>query len=223
VTGEVIVVARTNGTGFRWYRFVYRTLYRLGMRIWERQVPPVDLVELVEGPDALRPGRALDIGCGTGTDSVYLAAHGWDVTGVDMVPQALAAARRRAAGAGVSPRYLEGDATRLPELGIGRDYALLLDFGCYHTLPEDQREPYVESVSGVAAPGANMLLFGFGSPPALAPMHSGVTPDEIRQRFGRRGWELLSAERRPADAIEVSGRRVDDRFDLWRCRLRRRD
>src|SRR5215469_18354398 len=211
----------TNRSGFRWYGFVYRTFYRLGLRLWERSQPPTDLVELVEGPDPLSPGRALDLGCGTGTDSVYLAQHGWDVTGVDMAPEALAAARRRAAAAGVSPRYVRGDATRLPELGIGGDYGLLVDFGCYHTLPDDQREPYVESVSGVAAPGATMLLFGFGRPPALAPMRAGVTPDEIRDRFGRRGWELLSAEHASTEALEALGRRVDDRFDLWRCRLQR--
>jgi len=216
-------MARTNATanGFRWYRFVYRTCYRLGLTIWERRVPPTDLVELVEGTASLPPGRALDIGCGTGTDSVYLARHGWDVTGVDMVPRALGAARRRAAAAGVSPRYVEGDATRLPDLGIGGDFSLLVDFGCFHTLPRDQREPYVQSVSGVAAPGATMLLFGFGRPPALAPCRAGVSPDEIRERFGRGGWELLSAEKRPDDAFEVAAGRVDDRFELWRCRLRR--
>jgi SAM-dependent methyltransferase len=213
-------MTRTNENGFRWYGFVYRTAYRLGLTVWERRVPPTDLVDLIEGPAAPPLGRALDIGCGTGTDSVYLAAHGWDVTGVDMVPKALAAARRRAAAGGVSPRYVEGDVTRLRELGIGEDYTLLLDFGCFHTLPEDRRGPYVESVSGVAAAGATLLLYGFGRPPRLAPMHAGLTPDEVRERFGRRDWELLSAERVSASAIEVAGRRVDDRFELWRCRLR---
>ncbi len=206
---------------FRWYGFVYRTAYRLGLTIWERQVPPTGLVELVEGPAALAPGRALDIGCGTGTDSVYLAAHGWEVTGVDMVPRALAAARRRAAANGVSVRYVEGDATRLQELGIGTCYALLLDFGCYHTLPNDQRQAYVESVSQVAAVGATLLLYGFGRPPRLAPMHAGLTPEEVRQRFAGHGWEFIRAERVVADAIEVSGRRVDQQFELWGCRLRR--
>lgn len=95
---ELIAVTRTNGRGFRWYRFVYRMFYGLGLRICERGVPPSDLVELVEGPEALPPGRALDLGCGTGTDSVYLATQGWDVTGVDMVPRALAAARRSQCG-----------------------------------------------------------------------------------------------------------------------------
>src|ERR1700730_6361085 len=85
--------------GVRWYGFVYRTAYLLGLKVWDRDVPTADLVQLVEGASA--PGRALDLGCGTGTDSTYLAQHGWDVTGVDMVPEARAIARRRAVAAGV--------------------------------------------------------------------------------------------------------------------------
>jgi SAM-dependent methyltransferase len=143
------------------------------------------------------------------------------VTGVDMVPRALAAARRRAVANGVSVRYVEGDATRLHELGVGNGYALLLDLGCYHTLPDDQRQAYVASVSDVAAAGATLLLYGFGRPPRLAPMHAGLTPEEVRQRFAGHGWEFIGAERVSADAIEVSGKRVDQQFGLWGCRLRR--
>src|SRR5438105_6425695 len=119
--------------GRRWYGSVYRTLYLLGLNFWDRRAPVSDLVELVEGPSQVPPGRALDIGCGTGTESIYLAEHGWDVTGVDMVPKALAMARRKAAAAGVSPRFVEGDVTRLRDLEIGDGYDLLLDFGCFHT------------------------------------------------------------------------------------------
>jgi SAM-dependent methyltransferase len=205
---------------FRWYGLVYRAAYRLGLTVWERPVPPADLVDLVEGPSPSRPGRALDIGCGTGTDSVYLAVHGWDVTGVDMVPEALAAARRRALAAGVSPRFVEGDVTCLRDLGVGDGYTLLLDFGCFHTLPRDRRDAYVESVSGAAAPGATLLLYGFRRPPRLAPMHAGVTVDEVRERFTRSGWELVTAEPMSSDAIVVAGRGVGERFEAWRYRLR---
>lgn len=216
----LLVVRRPRKEGFRWYAFVYRAAYRLGLIIWERRVPPSDLVDLVEGSSA-PPGRALDLGCGTGTDSIYLAAHGWDVTGVDMVAKALSTARRRAAAAGVSPRFLEGDVTRLGDLGVGGGYSLLLDFGCFHTLPLDRRDAYVESVSQAAAPGATLLLYGFARPPRLAPMQAGVTADEVRERFGRAGWEVVSAERTTAGAVGVGRRRVDDLFDLWRCWLRR--
>jgi hypothetical protein len=67
--------------------------------------------------------------------SVYLAIHGWDVTAIDMVPKALATARRKAADAGLSLRFIEGDVTRLHDLGVGNGHTLLLNFGYLHTLP----------------------------------------------------------------------------------------
>jgi SAM-dependent methyltransferase len=207
--------------GARWYGFVYRTAYLLGLKVWDRDVPLAlaDLVELVEGASA--PGRALDLGCGTGTDSVYLAQHGWDVTGVDMVPKALSIARRKAA-AGVPPRFLEGDVTRLQDFGIGGGYTLLLDFGCFHTLPRDRRDAYGQSVSEAAAPGAMFLLYGFKRPPRLAPMLAGLTAEEVRDRFASNRWLLLSAEPVWIDEMRAVGRRVDETFEVWRYRLRRR-
>jgi SAM-dependent methyltransferase len=215
---------RSGGTrrveGVRWYGFVYRTAYLLGLKVWDRGVPTADLVDLVEGASA--PGRALDFGCGTGTDSIYLAQHGWDVTGVDMVPKALAIARRKAAAGGVSPRLVQGDVTRLQAFGVGDGYTLLLDFGCFHTLPQDRRDAYVQSVSEVAAPGAMFLLYGFKRPPRLAPMQAGLTAEEVRERFADNRWELVSAEPVRADEIRAVSRRVDETFEVWRYRLRRR-
>ena len=205
----------------RWYRLVYRAVYALGLRFWERRGPPAELVELVEGPHPLAVGRALDLGCGTGSDSIYLAQHGWEVTGVDMVPRALAIARRKAAAAGVRPRFVEGDVTRLRELGVGAGYSLLLDFGCFHTLPLDLRGAYVESVSAVAATGATFLLYGFARPPRLAPMPAGVSLTEVRERFAS-AWELERADESTAAAIGVARGRADRSFPLWRFRLRRR-
>ncbi len=67
----------------------YRLLYLLGFTPWDQGVIRPELIEVVDGPDALPVGRALDIGCGTGTQSIYLAQHGWQVTGVDFVRKAL--------------------------------------------------------------------------------------------------------------------------------------
>ncbi len=207
--------------GWRWYGLVYRTAYFLGLQVWDRDRPMSDLVGLVEGPSPPPPGRALDIGCGTGTDSIYLAQHGWDVTGVDMVPRALAIAHRKAEKAGVSPRFVEGDVTRLSDFGVGEGYALLVDFGCFHTIPPDRRDAYVESVSKAAAAGSKFLLFGFARPPRLAPMEAGLTAEEVGKRFDGHRWELVGAEPVSADALEVAGDRVEKRFELWRYQLRR--
>jgi SAM-dependent methyltransferase len=201
----------------RWYRAVYWLAYRLGLTVWQRPAPPSELVELVEGLSQLRAGRALDLGCGTGTDTIYLATHGWEVTAIDMVPKAVATARRNAAAAGVAPRFIQGDVTRLAELGVGDGYLLLLDFGCLHTLPEDQRPAYVTSVSHAAAPGATLLLYGFRRPPKAAPMHAGLTPDEVVQRFGPAGWHLVNADRTTVETMAAP--RADVRFELWRYQL----
>lgn len=222
--GAAIVLGRriTRARGERWYATVYRAIYKLGWRVWERSVPPADLVALVNGPDSLPPGRALDLGCGSGTDSVYLAEHGWEVTGVDMVPEALDLARQRAGAFSVSARFVEGDVTHLQDFGVSGPFTLILDFGCLHTLPPDQRSAYVDSVSAVAAPGATFLLYGFARPPALSPMQAGLTAAEVRERFSNFGWDVVSAEPMEGDAIQVGRMRVDRSFELWRYRLLRR-
>jgi SAM-dependent methyltransferase len=204
---EAMIAAgqRTKVEGRRWYGAVYRTAYRLGLKVWDHGVPAPGLVELVQ---EMAPGRALDLGCGTGTNSVYLAQRGWDVTGVDMVPRALGLARRKAERAGVAPRFVEGDVTRLRDFGVGDGYTLLIDAGCFHTLPADLRADYVDGVSEAAGPGSTLLLYGFVRPPRFAPMRAGVSTGEVRERFGGR-WELVDDER------------ADRRFDFWRYRLRR--
>jgi SAM-dependent methyltransferase len=205
--------------GLRWYQLVYRLLYRLGLVVWRREMPAADLVAMIEGPSRLAPGRALDLGCGTGTDTIYLATHGWDVTAVDMVPRAPATARRNATAAGM--RRGSSKATS-PNCTISRSATamrLLLDFGCFHTLPDDRRAAYVASVSGAAAAGGKLLLYGFRRPPKAAPMHAGVTTDEVTNRFSGAGWELVNAERTSAEIPRA--RRADDRFELWRYQLRR--
>lgn len=172
---------------------LYRTAYRIGFRPWERRAvyrggatdsaaahasSPPELEALVEGPDALPPGRALDLGCGAGIDSVYLAAHGWDVTGIESEPRAIADARARAQAAGVSPRFIEGNVTRMNDLGIGDDFTLILDIGCFHTLPRRSRDAHVRHINAVASPDATLLLFAFGGIPGTAPKR------EVLARFG---------------------------------------
>ena len=75
---------------------LFRVFYGLGFTPWDGHAHSKRLRELIEGTvdtPALPPEAALDVGCGTGDSSVYLAQHGWDVTGVDFVPKALDKAR----------------------------------------------------------------------------------------------------------------------------------
>ena len=69
-------------------QMLYRLTYRAGSPRWDTGLPRPELAGLVDGR---APGRALDIGCGTGTDALYLAGRGWDTTGIDFAPEAIAA------------------------------------------------------------------------------------------------------------------------------------
>jgi cyclopropane fatty-acyl-phospholipid synthase-like methyltransferase len=169
----------------------FRAAYLVGFKPWDSGVPPPELVSVVEGPDRLMPGKALDLGCGTGTNSIYLAQHGWDTRGVDFVPRAVAMAKRKAAAAHASPQILVGDVTRLKELGIGGEYGLVLDLGCFHSIPDARRDAYVEGVTMAARTGATFLLFCFvRGEKASRVGPRGVASGEVADRFAT-SWEIV--------------------------------
>ena len=168
----------------------YRLLYRLGVTPWDREAVPEQLRRVVEE----RPGawRALDVGCGTGRDAVYLAQQGWAVTAVDGVPQALAAARQRAEAAGADVNWVQGDVTRLHALGIGDGYDFVVDRGCFHGLDDQGRERCAQGVTAVAAPAAELLMLAF-VPGRRGPAPRGISVEQLMRYFGG-AWELVSSE-----------------------------
>ena len=144
-------------------RMSFELRYRLGCPRWDTGVTPPELRAFVED-EHRAPGRALDLGCGTGTNIVYLARHGWDAVGVDFVRRAVALARRRAADSHLAQaRFIVGDVTRLPRLG--NPFDLALDIGCLHSIAQDARGAYASSLVAQLRPGATYLLYAF-SPPA---------------------------------------------------------
>jgi SAM-dependent methyltransferase len=196
--------------------FRYRVLYRVGFTPWDQDHVPVELSALVEGPTALAPGRALDVGCGTGMQAVYLAEHGWQVTGVDAVERALARARRRAEERGVEVRWVAGDVASLPALGLDNGFKFVFDRGCFHDLSAAARDGYVRGVSELTAPGAILLLLAFARRErGIGP--SGASEEEIGRRFGQ-DWELVSVQSDSGPAPPGPIRRVPR---IW-YRLRRR-
>jgi SAM-dependent methyltransferase len=162
--------------------------YREGPPPWDTGVTPPELVALVEGGDPLPAGRALELGFGTGTNAVYLARHGWDVVGVDLVGTAVDQARAKAAREGVAPRLLHGDATRLDEVDAPGPFDLFFDLSCLCGIPPHCRDAYAAGLTRRAAPGALLLMFGYG-PGAFDDPEAGVSAQELRSRFS--GWELV--------------------------------
>ncbi|MDE1837595.1 MAG: class I SAM-dependent methyltransferase [Euryarchaeota archaeon] len=103
-------------------------------------------------------GGHLDVGCGAGTNVLWLTARGFVATGVDLAPGAIAAARRRASRTrgGSRARFVVGDALALP-FPEGA-YETASDIGCFHSLPPQRRRDYARELSRVLVPGGRLLL-----------------------------------------------------------------
>jgi SAM-dependent methyltransferase len=167
----------------------YRLAYRSGRPRWDTGKPRPELRDLVG-----TGGRALDLGCGTGTDAIFLAQHGCQVVGVDFVPEAIATANERAHDVGASATFVLGDVTRLRALGVRGPFDLVIDIGCFHGIPAGRRDAYVAEVAAVTRPGADFYLAGVAQPPATWRLlgASGITEEEVRRRFGDQ-FELKDA------------------------------
>jgi SAM-dependent methyltransferase len=174
-------------------QWLFRMLYRLGFTPWDGHPLSQRLRDLVEGSDqspALDPGLALDIGCGTGDSSIFLAQHGWQVIGVDYVSKPLAKARAKAEANRVSVEFVEADVTRLSATGIGAGFDLVVDNGCLHGMSGEDRDAYVRQVTAVAAPDARLLIVAFV--PGSSFGVPGIEPAEVEFRFSA-SWRLVAS------------------------------
>lgn len=120
---------------------------------WAHDEPTLFLAELCKQRGTA--GRALDIGCGAGTDSVYLAQQGWDVTALDFVPKALEFTQARAAAAGVSVTPVEADITTWQVPGA---FDLVLDHGLLHNMDPVRYPAYRERLLQAIAPDGDFVL-----------------------------------------------------------------
>jgi SAM-dependent methyltransferase len=174
---------------------LFRLFYRLGFTPWDGHPLAQSLRDLVEGNDSndspvLPAAAALELGCGTGDTSIYLAQRGWQVTGVDFVPTALEKARAKARVDNVAVNFVHADVRQLRQAGINGPVQLIVDNGCLHNMNDDDRDAYVREVSAVAAPDAQLLIVAFL--PGGRFGVRGIDHAEMERRFGS-GWTLLSA------------------------------
>ena len=123
---------------------------------WDTGISPPELLEFIQTHS---PGRAIDMGCGTGTNIITLARAGWEVTGVDFAPRAIKMARKKLNQAGVQARLLVQDATKLQ--GIPGPFEFALDLGCFHGIPEKGKQKYLEQLDRILAPNGFWLIYGF--------------------------------------------------------------
>jgi len=162
---------------------------------------------MLEGPDALVPGRALDVGCGSGRDAVHLAKRGWQVTAVDFVEKALASAKQRAAQESVEVQWIRGEVAELARLGLEPGYSLLYDFGCIHGLSDSARRGAAAGLTELAAPGATLLMLAFKSGRRMV-LPRGMDKEDILALLGD-GWNLEQSQSVVTEDMPAPLRRAD--------------
>ena len=126
---------------------------------WESGKVPPEVKDFIQNHPA---GRALDLGCGSGTSSIALAQAGWETTGVDFVPRAIRQAKQKARMAGVEVDFRLADVTRLGDFPHRND--LVLDIGCFHGLSPAGKSAYLKQLERLLVPGGTWLLYGFFKP-----------------------------------------------------------
>lgn len=176
---------------------------------WDTGRPSSEL-QRVLAELGVKPGRALDLGCGTGANGVWLAQQGFEVTGIDVSEVAIERARQRAQEAGVEVNFVVGDVLTPPH--FDRPFAFLFDRGCYHVVRRVDPLAYGTAVLPLLAPGAVGLILAGN---AKEPHDEGpptVTEKELRDEL-----ELFFTIRRLREFRFDSRPGSDESFLAWSC------
>ena len=121
---------------------------------WDTHISPPELFHFIQTHP---PGKALDLGCGSGTNILSLARAGWDVRGVDFSLIAVLSARYKVQRYKEKVKVRFGDVTNL---GLIRgSYHLILDIGCFHSLPRGAKEKYVQNLNQLLLPDGTLLMY----------------------------------------------------------------
>ena len=182
---------------------------------WETGRPSEELQRVI-AEERVQPCRAIDLGCGTSINAIWLAQQGFDVTAVDFSPLAIEKARGRAAAANATVRFVLSDVLNLPD--IFEAFPFFFDRGCYHAVRRDDVRAYLRTLQQITAPGSIGLVLAGN---ARDPREPGkgppvVSAEEIHAELGS-AFEILQLREFYFDQVEDDG----IRFLAWSCLLRR--
>jgi SAM-dependent methyltransferase len=173
----------------------WNAVYEERPALWSGK-PNAQLVAEVAG---LSPGKALDVGCGEGADSVWLAARGWQVTATDVSSVALARARTHADAAGAEVAFVETDLLTDPPPPRSFD---LVSAQFFH-LPEPPRGRVMRELAEAVAPGGHLLVVGHHPDGHSGSGHQDryFTAAEITALVPAQEWRTVVAENRERTAM----------------------
>lgn len=168
-------------------RLNFELMYILGRTPWDTRISPPELITFLENHE---PGRALDIGCGTGTNLITMAQRGWQVTGVDISSRAIHQAQCKAQVAGLQIQLIRADVSSFDD--IAGTFDLALDIGCFHSLSREEQTRYASNLNRFINPGGTFLLYTWL--PEDTKKANGYPSQEVITRLFDQHFELTSIE-----------------------------
>jgi 2-polyprenyl-3-methyl-5-hydroxy-6-metoxy-1,4-benzoquinol methylase len=162
-----------------------------GVPNWDIGRPQRAFVQLFD--QGLVRSPILDVGCGTGELSLFLARQGHDVLGIDLSPMAIRQAKEKAHWRRVPAHFLVWDAIDLSGL---REYDFrfrtVLDSAMFHIFSDSERDQFIAGLSELVPSGGLYCVLGDARRDSRSIY--GITPRELQQRFqAADGWEILFA------------------------------
>jgi SAM-dependent methyltransferase len=136
-------------------KWFYNFLYSKTRAPWDLG-PRKELVDVVES-GRVQPCRAIDLGCGTASNAIFLAQRGFEVTGADYSPAAIALCRERGAAAGVAVEWIEDDLTHLRH--VNGQFDFLVDWGVYDDLSWKDRRAYRRNVLPLTQAASQFFIY----------------------------------------------------------------
>jgi ubiquinone/menaquinone biosynthesis C-methylase UbiE len=157
---------------------------------WDSSMPTPDLVATISAL-GLSPGTfALDLGCGAGSESLYLAKKGFKVTAIDCSSAAIGIARSRALLSELDVHFYIASVLELPLADSTIDFAI--DRGCLHSLPKGNWTRYSGELARVLRSGGYALLRGCSDPSIEAFSH--LSSDTIHAYFDTNVFHHIAVE-----------------------------
>lgn len=165
------------------HRLKFNFSYLTKKAPWDSGISPPELYDFLAAHPA---GRALDIGCGTGTNLITLANAGWQAQGFDFSSQAIKLAKQKIKKAGMQIPVFTDDATQMKQ--VTSTFDLALDLGCFHGI--ENKAGYLKQLTRVLAPNGFWLIYGFFKSPT-APSGPGLVDSDL-SLIEHHGLTLLS-------------------------------